>query len=42
MDASQIAILALAARVGARPSEVPSECELRFRPQDLVVLGEVT
>ena len=42
MDASQVAILALAARIGARPSEVPSECELRFRPQDLVVLGEVT
>ncbi len=42
MDASQVAILALAAKIGARPSEVPSECELRFRSQDLVVLGEVT
>ena len=42
MDADQVAILALAARVGARPTEVTSECELRFRSEDLVVLGEVT
>lgn len=41
MNADQVAILAMAARVGARPTEVPSECELRFRPDDLVVLGEV-
>lgn len=41
MNADQVAILAMAARVGARPTEVPSECELRFRPEDLVVLGEV-
>lgn len=42
MNADQVAILAIAARVGARPTEVPSECELRFRPEDLVVLGEVS
>lgn len=41
MNADQVAILALAGRIGARPTEVPSECELRFRPEDLVVLGEV-
>lgn len=42
MNADQVAILAIAARIGARPTEVPSECELRFRPEDLVVLGEVS
>ena len=41
MNADQVAILAMAARVGARPTEVPSECEMRFRSEDLVVLGEV-
>ena len=41
MKADQVAILAVAAKTGARTTEVLSECELRFDPKDLVVLGEV-
>jgi hypothetical protein len=41
MNADEVAILRLAAKNGARAVAVPSECELRFRPEDLVVLEEV-
>jgi hypothetical protein len=41
MKADQVAILAVAAKTSARPTEILSECELRFDPKDLVVLGEV-
>jgi hypothetical protein len=41
MNADEVAILRLAAKNGAMAVPVQSECELRFRPEDLVVLEEV-
>lgn len=39
MNANEVAVLAVAGRIGSKPTEIESECELRFRPEDLVVLG---
>lgn len=41
MNAGELSILRLAAREGSAAFSVESECELRFSPEDLIVLGEV-
>jgi len=39
IDPRKIRVLRLAARVDAKPAYEPHEAELRFKPEDLVVLG---
>jgi len=34
-----VGLVQLAARKGAESEQIPSECELRFRPEDLALVG---